>query len=191
MPKTATQKAPRKNARNTILDVAETIIVESGTAALTVDAVALVTGIGKGGVLYHFPFKADMLKALLQRQCDRYEQEIAKGQAERGGGLRAWFESFIELALNAPHDEDKLAMGVFGATAFEPKLHEPTLDYYNRRLEMIRDNCENPGLAMIVVMAMEDLIAQSAQGCSPLDDRARESVREALGPLLDQIVPKQ
>ncbi|NGN43136.1 helix-turn-helix transcriptional regulator [Mesorhizobium sp. CGMCC 1.15528] len=82
----ATRDAAR-NSRGGILSVAETILAESGGSALTIDAVAKAAGLSKGGVLYHFPSKASLIEALIDRSIaaiDAVFLAAEKGRATSG-----------------------------------------------------------------------------------------------------------
>jgi AcrR family transcriptional regulator len=184
-------KRRRRNSRQAVLTAAETIVAESGTASLTMDAVALTTGIGKGGVLYHFPFKSDLLKALLAIQCEKFERGLDHLAESKGGGVRAWLEGMIELGVNAPYPKDRLGVEIFAATASDPDLHEPTSEYFLRRAARIWQSCDNPGLALVIGLAVDSLISFTALSAPPIDERSRDAVRFALLQLLDQIEPKQ
>lgn len=57
--------------RTAIMDAAQTLILETGYAATAVDAVIARAGITKGAFFYHFKTKADLAKALVQRDAAR------------------------------------------------------------------------------------------------------------------------
>ena len=42
------------SARDRVLDAYETLLIESGPGATTLDAVAAAADVSKGGLLYHF-----------------------------------------------------------------------------------------------------------------------------------------
>src|SRR2546427_12569634 len=71
---------PRKPvAREAVLDAFESLLIEEGERAATLDAVAKRAGVSKGGLLYHFPSKEAMISVLLER-LDRL---LAKDLAPR------------------------------------------------------------------------------------------------------------
>jgi TetR/AcrR family transcriptional repressor of nem operon len=53
--------------RDRILDAAEHLVLEQGFNATTVDAVLAATGTSKGAFFHHFPSKADLGRALVER----------------------------------------------------------------------------------------------------------------------------
>ncbi|WP_448852873.1 TetR/AcrR family transcriptional regulator [Corynebacterium sp. 335C] len=54
-------------ARETILDAYAHLVVDGGTKAATLEAVAREAGVSKGGLLYHFPSKAKLAEGLAER----------------------------------------------------------------------------------------------------------------------------
>jgi AcrR family transcriptional regulator len=74
------------NSRDGILSVAEALLVERGGSALTIDAVAKAAGLSKGGVLYHFPSKASLIEALIERSIGAIDAVFLAVEMTRGGG---------------------------------------------------------------------------------------------------------
>ncbi|MGQ3294545.1 MAG: TetR/AcrR family transcriptional regulator, partial [Shinella sp.] len=58
---------PRSIDRDKVLDAAESIVVESGAAGLSFEAVARAAGITKGGVQYCFGTKENLIRAMIER----------------------------------------------------------------------------------------------------------------------------
>lgn len=55
------------SAKDKILTAYETILINQGEKAATMDAVARTAGVSKGGLLYHFPSKEAMAAGLIAR----------------------------------------------------------------------------------------------------------------------------
>ena len=55
------------SARDRVLDAYETLLIEAGPGAATLDAVAAAAGVSKGGLLYHFASKDALAAGLLAR----------------------------------------------------------------------------------------------------------------------------
>ena len=62
-----------------ILDAAERVVARDG-AHLTIDAVVKESGFSKGGVLYNFPSKLELIKGMVARMTARFlsRHEAAK-----------------------------------------------------------------------------------------------------------------
>jgi AcrR family transcriptional regulator len=66
----------RPSARERLLDAAVAVVRRDGAQALTFDAVAAEAGVSKGGLLYHFRSKRDLLDALVERWLDGWQAEM-------------------------------------------------------------------------------------------------------------------
>ncbi len=116
------------NSRDGILSVAEAILVERGGSALTIDAVAKAAGLSKGGVLYHFPSKACLVEALIERSIGAIDAvfmavEMAGPAGEKTAScavIRRSLEKqpiYLHACLMTLTDRDILAI-------YRQKLHE-------------------------------------------------------------------
>src|SRR5512141_11641 len=82
---------PRKPvAREAVLDAFESLLIEEGERAATLDAVARRAGVSKGGLLYHFPNKEAMISVLLER-LDGLLADDVKAMADASEGAAAYF----------------------------------------------------------------------------------------------------
>jgi len=76
-------------AREAVLDAFESLLIEEGERAATLDAVARLAGVSKGGLLYHFPTKEAMISVLLERLDRLLAEDLAALNARlRQRGLR-------------------------------------------------------------------------------------------------------
>src|SRR5699024_10630292 len=73
----------RESKREKILQAAVAVVQRDGVTALTYESVAAESGLTKGGLLYHFPSREDMVNALHTYVADRWEQAMV---AEAGAG---------------------------------------------------------------------------------------------------------
>lgn len=75
------------SARDRILDAYETLLIEAGPAAATLDAVAAAAGVSKGGLLYHFASKDALGTGLLARLQERSAADAAAIRDARDGAV--------------------------------------------------------------------------------------------------------
>ena len=64
--------------RDRILDAAEAVILESGGRNFTLDAVAERAGISKGGLVYSFATKDELVRATLERELARFQDAVRR-----------------------------------------------------------------------------------------------------------------
>src|SRR5580692_6103775 len=70
------------DTRAVILDTAQQLISSDGLQVLTLDRVARDAGLSKGGLLYHFSSKEQLIEALVNRVISRLEAETIKGRLD-------------------------------------------------------------------------------------------------------------
>ncbi|MEU4577169.1 TetR/AcrR family transcriptional regulator [Nonomuraea sp. ATR24] len=90
--------------RDELLDAAEDLLCDQGSAALTLSAVADRAGVSKGGLLYHFATKEALIKGMVERLIQEFDDLLAAQDdatyterylgatlaAVRQGRLRRW-----------------------------------------------------------------------------------------------------
>ncbi|SDK12458.1 TetR/AcrR family transcriptional regulator [Nonomuraea jiangxiensis] len=90
--------------RDELLDAAEGLLCDQGSAALTLAAVADRAGVSKGGLLYHYGSKEALIKGMVERLIEDFDELVAAQPGEtyteryvgatmaavRSGRLRRW-----------------------------------------------------------------------------------------------------
>src|SRR3954471_17888645 len=66
---------PRARTRDRLLDAAGAVVHRKGAQALTLDAVAAEAEVSKGGLLYHFKSKRDLVEAMVERWMAEFARE--------------------------------------------------------------------------------------------------------------------
>ena len=107
-------------AREAVLDAFESLLIEVGERAATLDAVARRAGVSKGGLLYHFPNKEAMISALLERMDVLVALDLgAMAKAPEGAAVY-----FIRSSLWADTPLDRVFVA---ATRLAEVAHAETL----------------------------------------------------------------
>ncbi len=107
------------DTRRRLLDAATGLVRRDGARALTLDAVAAEAGVSKGGLLYHFKTKRDLLDAMLESWLEEFASEIASSTGSfaagyvRASDVSGWAaaERATEFALLAAMVEEPGALG--------------------------------------------------------------------------------
>jgi AcrR family transcriptional regulator len=66
----------RPSNRDRILDTAVRVVQREGVTAVTFDSVAAEAELTRGGIMYHFPSREDLLAAIHQHLADRWEASL-------------------------------------------------------------------------------------------------------------------
>ncbi|MFF0508689.1 TetR/AcrR family transcriptional regulator [Streptomyces fimicarius] len=97
----------RTSKRTQILDAATRVVQREGVKSVTFDSVAAEAGLTKGGLLYHFASRDDLVQAIHQHLADRWEADLVaaagKPAAEATGDerLAAYTRVAIQSATRA------------------------------------------------------------------------------------------
>ncbi|MFB9200734.1 TetR/AcrR family transcriptional regulator [Nonomuraea spiralis] len=81
--------------RDELLDAAEDLLCDQGSAALTLSAVADRAGVSKGGLLYHFGTKEALIRGMVERLIEEFDDLTA---AQEGG---TYTERYLGATLAA------------------------------------------------------------------------------------------
>jgi len=72
-----------EDTRARILHGAEEVVLRDGVAHLTLEAAASEAGISKGGILYHFPTRAALVTAMVERLGSQFDEDLEREDAGR------------------------------------------------------------------------------------------------------------
>ena len=168
---------PSEATRDSLLDAAKRVMQRDGAGNLTLDAVAREAGVSKGGLLYHFPSKADLLRGMVAKGVDQHERDMMAEAEEAGtGGLAC---AFLAHALFGPHDPDckppaEMIWSVLAAAANDPALLQPVRDVHERwRGRMVEDGVD-PDVATLINLVAHGLFMSEIFGFDVPDDARRQ-----------------
>src|SRR6202011_6039066 len=91
--------------RDRILDAAEAVLLESGGRSFTLDDVAARAGISKGGLVYSFATKDDVVHAALDRGMARFHEAVRR----RVGGVPTDAVELVLAHIEEALDEDDVS----------------------------------------------------------------------------------
>jgi AcrR family transcriptional regulator len=178
----------RASTRDLILDAAERVVARDGARRLTIDAVVKESGYSKGGVLYNFPSKLDLIKGMVQRMVDRHTERhdaaLALADAEGRSPLEA-----MARALLSKEDREmdrQVSMGLLAAAAENPELIDPVRDAIARMREDVLSRAPDPELASIMLLAADGLHFSDILGLDILAEHEREAVEVRLIALVSE-----
>src|SRR3954464_176448 len=72
---------PPARTRDRLLDAAAVVVKRDGAQALTLDAVAAEAAVSKGGLLYHFKTKRELVQAMIERWRAEFQPEMEEADA--------------------------------------------------------------------------------------------------------------
>ncbi|MER7015596.1 TetR/AcrR family transcriptional regulator [Saccharopolyspora sp. NPDC000359] len=172
------------DTRERILDALQRILINKGTAAVTLESVAAEAGVSKGGLLYHFRSKQAMLQGLTLRLEDEARAEFAL--ATRNGVDVVRY--FLETSLPSSDAELALYWSVIAALRSAEGLDEAgtevLAEVFGRWSELLTDYIGDPVLAEIVRLVGDGLYLSALSGLPRPDP---DLLRQVFDRLLAQV----
>ena len=158
------------STRENIIDAAMAIVRDAGVGKLTLDEAAKVAGISKGGVLYHFKGKDDLIRGMVQRlieQCDQINHSYYETEPE---GPYRWARTLVRACFdpNGPAN-DPVGGALLAALMVNPDLMEPIHAMYGKWHERLNSDSPDITRAGLVCTAMDGLYFQRLMGIRPCD----------------------
>lgn len=164
----------RGDTRAKLLDAASTVIRRDGPQALTLDAVAAEAGVSKGGLLYHFKSKRELLDALVARWMDDFQRDI---DAAPG--------SFPERYVRASDGAKAEEAGLLAALVADPGVLTAVRERHAAWQDRIATEGGDPVDATVARLAADGLWLADLLGIAPPGGELRARVLARLLELCD------
>ena len=165
----------RGETRAKLLDAANAVIRRDGPQALTLDAVAATAGVSKGGLLYHFKSKRELLDALVARWMDDFQRDI---DAAAGGNFA---QRYVRASDGANADE----AGLLAALVADPDVLATVRERHATWQDRVASAGGDPVDATVARLAADGLWLADLFGIAPPRGELRERVLARLLELCD------
>lgn len=180
----------RPSKRSYILMAAEQLVKSHGAAQLTFDRLSDETGISKGGLLYHFASKDDLLLAMMERLIDTREQLRESMQHDFTGAdaeLKAFIMSEADVQRAAKDGNDELALdsAVLCAASNNRQLLAPLRGRFEELFQIFDESEMGGGKARIAFFAVLGERLMQQLGMLDSDSKERELFLEAIRDYID------
>lgn len=166
-----------------MLDAAARVVLRDSVSRLTLDAVAREAGVSKGGLLYHFPSKRDLIASMVEYQAvGRFERELRDRLERPDSEAGSWVRAYTDATFN-PKDERRdlpFRAGLLAAAANDPELLETLRARYREYQERTENDGIDPALATIVRLASDGLWFLELLGLPATNGERREDVLNTL-----------
>lgn len=169
--------------RDRILDALQDILIEEGNSGVTLESVAAAAGVSKGGLLYHFPSKSDMLTGLVRRLADRAEGEFRAAAEGQEGVVRA----FLRTSVPESAEETELFWSIIAALRskedISPESRELIRHLFQEWSRLLHNEVGDPVLAEMIRLVGDGLYLTTIAGLPQPDP---ETVRQLTERLVEQ-----
>lgn len=171
-PKSPLKARGRPSSREAMLDAAQEVVLESGAGKLTLDAVARRAGVSKGGVMYNFPTKETLLKAMVERLVEHNRHAHARFSASLPDRPGRSLKAYVMNSAQAMDVDDKVSGALLAALNSDPALLAPVAEYFHGRFAKLAADVPFERAAL-VYLATEGLWTQELLQLSPFTPRQR------------------
>lgn len=124
---------PRSIDRDKVLDAAEALVMAEGAGALSFDSVAKAAGITKGGVQYAFGTRDNLIRAMITRWGDTFDDEVA-ARIGPDPSPQALIWGHLAATCDADADDHSRSAAMMTALVQHPDQLSNTRDWYAARL---------------------------------------------------------
>jgi AcrR family transcriptional regulator len=166
---------PRARTRDRLLDAAGAVVRRDGAQALTLDAVAQEAEVSKGGLLYHFKSKRELVEGMIERWLTEFQREIDEADA-------AFVRGYVKASAPAGNE-----LGMLAALIADPAL----LVAVRRQYGIWQDRVEREGRdavdATVARLAADGLWLAELLGMGPPTGALREQVLHRLVDLAEPV----
>jgi AcrR family transcriptional regulator len=176
----------RPSARDKILDATLELIGDIGVPAVTLEGVAARAGVSKGGLLYHFRFKEQLLAAANEHLVDR---RVATREAEakhlpKGRGRR--LKAYVLASVNNSEGDDQISASarLLASGFMTAETAEPIRRYFKQRFQPFVDDV-GFDRAALVHAATEGLWFMDVLGLSPFSAKQRAQLVKTILSVVD------
>ncbi len=170
------------DTRTRVLHAAGRVVLRQGVRALTLAAVAKEAGVSKGGLLYHFASKDELLTGMVGQFVELIEGRMQASMAADdapGAWTRAYLDaSTVDRAGDDPMD--RLATAMLAAGASNTELLQPLYARQRSWQEAQQNDGIDPATAALVRLAADGLWMNDLFGIQVVSDDERQAVIERL-----------
>ncbi len=161
------------DTRERLLDAAAAVVRRDGPQALTLDAVAAEAGVSKGGLLYHFRSKRELLDAMLMGFLEEFDREIAEA-SEGDTFAHGWVRASDMSGWAASQRATEFAF--LAALVSEPSAMGEVRGRYDAWQGRLIEEADDPVKATVARLAADGLWLADLLGLAPPAGELREQV---------------
>ena len=164
--------------RDRILDAFESLLVGQGSRAATLDAVAEEAGVSKGGLLYHFPSRDDLVVGMLDRLREMGAKDATKMRAAKQGAVAY----YLETSTHTGSDFDRAMIAAARIAQESDARASAALDDLREAwFQVVDDQLGDDALARTVQLLCDALYFNETMGLS--EEASMSAVRAVLSRL--------
>jgi AcrR family transcriptional regulator len=152
--------------RTALIEASVAVLKEHGITGFTLDRVAAIAGVSKGGLLYHYPNKEALLQATVARFAAGFTETLEAVRASDEDVVAAYVEaSFVSLQWSAE------TQAVMSISAVDDALVDPMRAAYAAWQQALANDPRVPWeTAMLLRMAVDGMWFAQTMRMAPLSE---------------------
>jgi len=172
------QPRDASRTREMIFQACGRILTHEGLTNLTLEAVAAEAGLSKGGLLYHFPTKKDLIEALFEHHNQKFETRLEALLEEETDDAGAWLRAYARASIEQIVDPDNASLyaSLFAAEERYASAHQLMRSKYVDWQQHIEDCGLDPGWATLIRLTVDGLWFAEMHRYAPPDEARREEI---------------
>lgn len=186
----ATGARARASNRDALLDALESFIAEHSVHDVTLEGIAMRAGITRGGLIYHFKSKEELLLALVERMRQRLDAHCVHPPMAAGPSLKTFLIARINYAFSMDVQEKRLMANLLAAASSYPSLLGPVKTMYDNGVQRLAQAADSAGLALSVWTALDGFVLLEMLGLRQFSAEEKQQMRETLLMLVEQKLPE-
>ena len=171
------QKDISLSTKKNILNAANKVILDKGADAFTLEAVAQEAGISKGGLLYHFPSKKQLIQGMIESMIARVDSTLQEELVKSGGDYMA---SYIRASFKIETGPDQISCALLAAISNDPVLIKPLRARFYKMQNEIVAAAASEEVGTIIRLALDGLWISDLFGFAPPSPELRVKMLDAL-----------
>lgn len=173
------QQRKAANTKAALLTAAAEVVRVHGVANLTLERVAETAGVSKGGLLYHFASKQELVLAMLTNTLGQADDALNTLANENGLADGAFTKAYLDYVRSGQHDQVDSGAGVFAAAALNDGDLTPAQDQFARwQRRLIDDDGIDPTAALLARVVGDGLWLIDLFGLAPPTREQRDALCE-------------
>ena len=150
----------KTSAKETVLDAFERLVIDRGERAATLEAVAVEAGVSKGGLLYHYGAKKDLVEGLVSRMTALAEADLEQLAGAPEGIVSRFIRSSV--VIGTPFDSTYIAMTRLAQSGLYPEANASLARVEQGWRTLIEDAVGDAAVARIVLLVGDGLYYNAA-----------------------------
>lgn len=157
------------SAKERILDAATLVVGETGAGHLTLDRVAALAGVSKGGLLYHFNNKQSLIEEMIAQFLSKYQDRIdLKMQHSDENESNKLLKAMIEILGERTEMEKRQLSALLAAAAENPELLIPAREFIKNHFEQVKKHAGASNAVLTIFLAVQGIQFMDLFDLSPL-----------------------